>query len=172
MSRQDHFGMIKSRFDLTEWALHFVHDYDEANQPDHEAIHHPRCGSIPYHEDEQRNFDFESWEHSDAHYHLGADPSAMNVLRKIIFDGHIRASWAFRNGRPTIYGPRAAVCFTEMPLYALVDYAKRRRNESVHTYAIGVKKKELFAAGGRPVLYGLSGPHREAPSSSRMATET
>lgn len=89
------------------------------------------------------------------------DLDALQVLLKIITDGHIRASWAFRNGRPTVYGPRAAVCFTEMPLYALVKYAKQRSNDSVRTYAVGILKRELFAAGGRPVIYGLSGKHVE-----------
>ena len=83
------------------------------------------------------------------------------MLLKIITDGHIRATWAFRGNRPTIYGPRAAVCFTEMPLYALLEYAKRRKNESVRDYAVGILRQELFAAGGRPAMYGLSGKHVE-----------
>ena len=87
---------------------------------------------------------------------------------KIITDGHIRATWAFRKNRPTIYGPRAAVCFTEMPLYALIDYAKTRPKHAVGTYAIGVLKKELFNAGGRPVIYGLSSKHTEQQLNSSI----
>ena len=92
----------------------------------------------------------------DEYVGWGSEASAFGVVRKIIADGHIRASWAFRKGRPTIYGPRAAVCFTEMPLHALVDYAKRREPTDVGCYAIGLLKSEFFAAGGRPAIYGLS----------------
>jgi len=92
---------------------------------------------------------------------LAPDDYAIEVVLKIIQDGHIRAGWSFRNDKPTIYGPRAACCLTEMPLYSLIEYAASRRNDSVDTYAIGLLKNEFFAAGGRPVIYGLSGPHRE-----------
>ena len=85
----------------------------------------------------------------------------MQVLLKIITDGHIRASWAFRNNRPTIYGPRAAVCFTEMPLYALLDYISQRGKDAVAPYAIGLSKRELFRAGARPAIYGLTRSHVE-----------
>ena len=61
----------------------------------------------------------------------------------------------------TIYGPRAAVCFTEMPLFALEQYAEQRGKDSVEKYAVGVLKRELFAAGWRPVIYGLGGKHME-----------
>lgn len=63
-----------------------------------------------------------------------------------------------RNNKPTIYGPVSAVCFTEMPLYSLVEYAKVRGQVSgyVGDYGIAFKRNELFAAGARPVIYGLS----------------
>ena len=97
------------------------------------------------------------------------DLSAYGVIRKIVSDGHIRASWAFRNGKPTIYGPRAAVCVTEMPLHTrLVDYAKRRKATDVGCYAIGLLKSEFFAAGGRSVIYGLSTEWAEHNQGSRV----
>ena len=136
------------REDLTEWALHFVHDYNPQADPDMSTIDFGHFGGIPYHQDKKINDRFDTWRISDEHYPIDPDPDALQVLLKIITDGHIRASWAFRNGRPTIYGPRAAVCLTEMPLYALVEYAKQRSTDLVGTYAVGVLKRELFAAGG------------------------
>lgn len=153
--------MKKSREDLSEWALHFIHDYNPRAEPDDSTIDFDHFGGFPYHRDKELNDRFDSWRISDEYYPIDPDPDALQVLLKIITDGHIRASWAFRNRRPTIYGPRAAVCFTEMPLYALVEYAKQRNKDSVGTYAVGVLKNELFAAGARPAIYGLSGKHIE-----------
>ncbi len=149
------------REDLSEWALHFIHDYNGRNRPDSADINFDLYRGFPYHQNKELNDRFDHWGISDEEYPTDPDPDALQVLLKIITDGHIRATWAFRNGRPTIYGPRAAVCFTEMPLYALLDYAKRRRDDSVRNYAIGVLKSELFSAGARPVIYGLSGQHEE-----------
>lgn len=149
--------------DLSEWALHFIHDYNPEADPEMSTIDWSRFGGVPYHRDKDVNDRFDSWSISDGYYPIDPDPDALQVLLKVITDGHIRASWAFRNGRPTIYGPRAAVCFTEMPLYALVEYAKQRSADQVGTYAVGVLKSELFAAGGRPAVYGLSGKHQERP---------
>ena len=155
--------MNASREDLSEWAVHFVHDYSSEAEPDDSVIDFDHFGGFPYHRDKKINDRFDSWRISDEYYPIDPDPDALQVLLKIITDGHIRASWAFRNGRPTIYGPRAAVCFTEMPLYALLEYAKQRSKQSVGTYAVGVLKKELFAAGGRHAIYGLSGKPVERP---------
>ena len=151
------------REDLSEWALHFVHDYNGRNEPAYGDINFDLYRAFPYHENKELNNRFDLWEISDEEYPIYPDADALQILLKIITDGHIRASWAFRNGRPTIYGPRAAVCLTEMPLYALLDYAKQRRDDSVKNYAIGILKSELFSAGGRPVIYGLSGQHAELP---------
>ena len=151
-----------SREDLSEWAVHFVHDYNPEADPDDSIIDFDHFGGFPYHRDKAINDRFDSWRISDEYYPIDPDPDALQVLLKIITDGHIRASWAIRNKRPTIYGPRAAVCFTEMPLYALIEYAKQRSRESVGTHAVGVLKRELFAAGGRPAIYGLSSKHIES----------
>jgi hypothetical protein len=133
--------------------------------------------AFPYHEDYKvksrfgsvliklghyPRFDF--WETIDESHALALDEYPIAGLLKIVQDGHIRAGWSFRKDRPTIYGPRAACCFTEMPLYGFLEYAASRNEESVDRYAIGLLKSEFFAAGGRPVIYGLSGPHRELPS--------
>ena len=153
--------MAEARSDLSEWVLHFVHDRDESNEPCDDTLPFDPAIGYPYHVDHATTARFDSWAISDSEHHLESDASAFSVLRKIVNDGHIRATWAFRNNRPTIYGPRAAVCLTEMPLHALMSYARRRRDTEVRTYAIGVPKRELFVAGGRPVIYGLSGRHSE-----------
>jgi len=124
---------------------------------------------FPYHLDRHLNDRFDSWRISDEYYQLDPSEPAIGVLMKIVNDGHIRATWAFRSGRPTIYGPRAAVCLTEMPLYALLDYARKRKPNVVGTYAIGLLKQELFRAGGRPVIYGLSSDHVEDRKSTQLS---
>lgn len=108
-----------------------------------------------------------AYENSLTHpYGLASDTSAYSVLKRILFDGYIKSGWSFRGGKPTIYGPRSAVCFTEMPLYALLAYASKRNNSSsVKAYGIALRKQELFRAGGRPVIYGISGIHQEASKS-------
>ena len=161
--------MNASRQDLTKWALHFIHDYNPDYTPADQMIEDETHFGFPYHENREIDDRFDDWRIKDEeHFHSGYEPSAFEVLLKIIDDGHIRSTWAFRRNRPTVYGPRAATCFTEMPLYALVDYAKVRQTDAVGLYAIGVLKKELFQAGGRPVIYGLSGKH---VVSSRQSTD-
>ena len=96
-------------------------------------------------------------------YEIEEDASPFSVLKKILHDGYIHSSWSIRNYTPSIYGPKSAVCFTEMPLYALIDYAKTRSKKDglVSGYGIAFRRKELFDAGGRPVIYGLSGDYAE-----------
>jgi hypothetical protein len=65
--------------------------------------------------------------------------------------------YSFRNGRTTIYGGQPAICTTEMPLYSFAQYVRSRADTAkVSAYGIAFLKKEFYAAGGRPVLYGLS----------------
>ena len=156
MSQNPASWIVQDRVDMTDWVLHFVHDVNSRNEPTDEAIPFERYGWSVYHEDPDINYRFSDWDVMDEDSGWPTDLSAYGVVRKIVSDGHIRASWAFRNGKPTIYGPRAAVCVTEMPLHALVDYAKRRKATDVGCYAIGLLKSEFFAAGGRSVIYGLS----------------
>ena len=153
--------MASIREDLSDWALHFIHDHNPDSDPADDEIDYEFYRGFPYHESKEANDRFDAWRISDDNFPIDPDPDALQVLLKIITDGHIRASWAFRNNRPTIYGPRAAVCFTEMPLYALLDYASRRQKHAVAPYAIGLRKQELFRAGARPVIYGLSTNHVE-----------
>ncbi len=153
--------VIQDRLDMTDWVLHFVHETNLQNEPTDDVIPYERYHGKAYHENPEVNYRFSYWDYMDACADLCPGASAYSVLRKIISDGHIRSTWAFRKGRPTIYGPRAAVCVTEMPLHALVDYAKRREATDVGCYAVGLLKSEFFAAGGRSAIYGLSTEYAE-----------
>lgn len=167
MSQSPASWIIRDRVDMSDWVLHFVHEPDSRNEPTNEAIPFEEYEGAVYHEDPEVNSRFSAWGVFDEENYIGGGGSAYMVLRKIIADGHIRASWAFRNGKPMIYGPRAAVCFTEMPLHALVDYAKQRSETDVECYAVGLLKSEVFEAGGRPVIYGLSTPYTELNPTGR-----
>lgn len=154
------------RNDLTEWVFHFVHDRKPEND------------SLEFSYDWEGDFNYvalpdyftfegepiyltEKYEEDD--YGLESDAKAFFVLKKILHDGIIKTGWSFRKGVPTIYGPKSAACFTEMPLYALIEYAKARNNKDfIQSYGIAFLKDEIFEAGARPVIYGLSDKHLEA----------
>lgn len=156
------------RSDLSEWVIHFVHERKpeseisllqdffepgytgEFKYPDYfDSFGEGQCIFSTYDENE---------------YKIPRDANAFQVLLKILHDGFLHSGWFRRNGSPTIYGPRSAVCFTEMPLHAFLMYADDRGKKTgfVSRYAIALKKKELFNAGGRPAIYGLSSPHVES----------
>ncbi|MGO7532751.1 hypothetical protein [Rhizobium leguminosarum] len=158
--------MIEGRIDLSAWVMHFVHRKNPAFDPAAELNEGESVPLFPFIADRQKNRRFDFWNMVEESHHLAGDEYAFYVLMKMLEDGHIRSGWSFRGKaklKPTIYGPRSACCFTEMPLYALLDYAKRRSPSDVGSYAICLRRDELFAAGGRPVIYGLSGDHREKP---------
>jgi hypothetical protein len=129
------------RHDHTKWVTHFVRD------------------RLP-----ERDFPGTS-EHEYGHFvggELGPDADAFDVLRTIIRLGGLTPGYSFRNGRTTIYGGLPAVCATEMPLYSFAQYVRDRKNTAnVSAYGISFLKSEFHAAGGRPVIYGLSNnsPH-------------
>lgn len=157
--------MTMSRIDLTEWIIHFVHKRNPENEPiefsfdpeTFDEVDHP----IGFSYDGEPIFHDMKWE--DAEYGLESDASAFSVLKKILHDGYIKAGWSYRKMRPTIYGPKAAVCFTEMPLYSLIEYAQKRNNINyTEQYGIAFLRNELFIAGARPVIYGVSTLHKEA----------
>ncbi|MBP1542195.1 MAG: hypothetical protein ILA25_08545 [Prevotella sp.] len=160
---------IQYRSDLSEWVIHFVHNRKpEDNFDDLQEI-----AELEGYDDDVRLPDYYDAEgkghnvlsgYDEKYYDIASDAPAFEVLLKILHDGFIHSSWSVRNMAPAIYGPKTAVCFTEMPLYALIQYAKFRGAYSgyVGNYGIAFKRNELFAAGGRPVIYGLSGAHIEA----------
>lgn len=178
--------MKAGRVDLSDWVIHFVHERRLDEYPDPFSWAGPakseqadeltedearriadQCeaesaGRIPSSFD-QTGPQYWDLDRNDEEYSWESDACAITVLKKIVSDGFLRAGWSFRKGRATTYGPRPSVCFTEMPLYALLDYAKKRSHSGfVDTYAIALKREELFQAGGRPVIYGLTGEVLEA----------
>jgi len=149
------------RHDLSDWLIHFVHNRNPENDPDLFFDQGDGC-EFPLHADHQRHGELEHWFLNDRDYALPDDADAHSIIKKILRDGHIRAGWSFRGRRATIYGPRPAVCFTEMPLHSLLVYAAQSRQRgNVDSYGIALLKSEVFRAGGRPVIYGLSGSHEE-----------
>jgi len=156
---------MKKRKDLTEWIIHFVHERKIENEP---SFFLCDFESEDYHSFPD-NFTYEgkpiyqTEQSQEEEYGLEEDASPFCVLKKILHDGTIKTGWSFRKGIPTIYGPKSASCFTEMPLYALIEYSKSRNvDKLVNTYGIAFIKEEIFDAGARPVIYGLSGKHKEA----------
>jgi hypothetical protein len=79
---------------------------------------------------------------------------ASQVLAKIVKEGYLIPSWSLRNYRPTIYGPRPAVCFTEQPLWAFVQYMDSRGTGPVPGYGVLIRKRQASADGAYPVIYG------------------
>lgn len=154
-----------ARFDLTEWIIHFVHDRIPENDPKCFCVDPETGDSLGFAD----YFDSKGEPHSilncyaDEDFPIEEDAPAFVVLKKILHDGYLKSGWSFRKGNPTIYGPSSAVCFTEMPLYALITYAKDRGSYSsyVGQYGVAFKKNELYKAGARPVIYGLSTKHIE-----------
>jgi hypothetical protein len=155
------------RTDISQWVIHFIHRRNPETDPmffvaptTHEPVAHPDgftytgeplFVSSLYDDDRDQE----------------PDMSAFGVLRKILHDGFLKAGWSYRQTKagllPTIYGPKAAVCFTEMPLHGLIDYATSRNAEyAVQGYGLAFLRNELFEAGARPVIYGASVQHREA----------
>lgn len=166
----------QTRIDLSSWVIHFVHE--RTPETSFEALINEviEAGELEGYTINKENIQFPDYYKSpnnpvsifDRNFNedwvLDNNATAFDVLQRIIHDGFIRSSWSFRNGNPTVYGPFSAICFTEMPLYALIDYANTRQSGSgfVGKYGIAFKKNEIFMAGARNVIYGLSGPHKES----------
>jgi hypothetical protein len=128
------------RFDLSPFLIHFVRtmviDRDDAP----EVPEHWGWGNI--------NEDVEF--------------TPFFLLRCVLRHRRVWATWSYRGGKRTIYGPRPAVCMTEMPLAAFVQSSRARskRGEKISPYGLVIPKDQAFRAGARPVIYGLSGSPR------------
>ena len=155
-----------SRYDITDWIIHFVHKRNPENDPLEFSVDwEGTMEYIKFPDNFKYNGEpiFQTNIYEEEAYGLESDADAIGVLKKILHDGIIKSGWSFRNGNPTIYGPKSAACFTEMPLYALIEYSKNRNNDNyIEPYGIAFLKNELFESGARPVIYGLSGVHKEA----------
>ena len=84
---------------------------------------------------------------------------ARQVLKTILIEGVLRPGFAPRGVPPkaTVYGPDPAVCFTEQPLGSFLQYlAVRGRSSAMDGYGLLIHKDDVYAAGGLPVIYGLT----------------
>ncbi|MBK9048424.1 MAG: hypothetical protein IPL74_17640 [Bacteroidetes bacterium] len=158
---------VKFRLDLSDWVIHFVHDKTNDQRPkwildscayafgedgEEEVDEHLLASER---EAENMNFDFKE---SDS-------LTAFETLKLILSMGYIRAGFSYRKEKKTIYGNRPAICFTEMPLHALIQYSKNRSYSGyTSSYAIAFPRDELFKYGARNVMYGLTNGHVEASS--------
>jgi len=177
----------RQRLDLTEWVVHFVHDrkpmdnseglyedyitFSEEVEQDNNDSTDDKCAyltdddfRLPDYYDGDGRECFVNDKHIENEYIIEEDAPGYEVLKKILHDGFIHSSWSLRKLKPSVFGPRSTVCLTEMPLYALLKYANVRGSKSgyVRNYGIAFKRNELFEAGARPVIYGLTGQFKEA----------
>lgn len=125
------------RYDLSESLIHFFRDLDISQSGAPTTPEEWGYASIA-----------EDWL-MPAHF----------LLRHAVRQGRLWATWSTRGGKRTIYGPRPAVCFTEMPIAAFIEASRIRasKGENMSSYALVLPKRAIFRAGGRPVIYGLSG---------------
>lgn len=164
------------RLDLSSWLIHFVHGRKSDACPYIEEDENGKLpqkvfldeSDIPTYFDENGDGVFLETTSGEEEWKLSNEASPFDVLRKVVHDGFILSTWAFRKGKPSVYGPYSTVCFTEMPLYALVDYARKRgaNRGYVGSYGIAVRRSEAFQAGARNVIYGSSNGHKEADYNS------
>lgn len=73
------------------------------------------------------------------------------VLKEIVISGTINAS----GNSGYVKGTQKAVCFSEIPLSSVHQFASvpSEQNARYRFYGVSLSKKAVFAAGGRPVIY-------------------
>lgn len=93
----------------------------------------------------------ERLEYDDATMKIKQAASPFDVLKEILTSGKIRASG---NGG-FVKGTQKAVCFSEIPLSSVNEFASPPAEEKARYrfYGVSLSKKAVFAAGGRPVIY-------------------
>lgn len=135
------------RYDLSDWLIHFT-----------------RPLNIEHDDVPPELSDWESFGEAVEESVI----SPFFLLRRILRKRQILSTWSVRGGRRTVYGPRPAVCFTEMPLAAFLQASAVRsaRGENVSSYAVMLRKAQAFQVGALPVIYGLSDPTARAQEQS------
>ncbi|WP_345951293.1 hypothetical protein ABDD95_07635 [Mucilaginibacter sp. PAMB04274] len=80
------------------------------------------------------------------------------ILRRIIRKLQVLSTWSYRNGSSTIRGNYPVTCFTDMPISAFVATSIDRlsKGQKISNYALVFDKKQMFAIGARPVIYGAT----------------
>lgn len=83
---------------------------------------------------------------------------ALFLLRCAVRSHRLWATWSVRKGVRTIFGPRPAVCFSEMPLAAFLESSRSREaaGQAMSGYALTFSKSAMHAVGANPVIYGLT----------------
>jgi len=165
---------MSDRLDLSNWIIHFIHDRNPENYMYSEIKYNKEWEIEDYIYDSYnnilpKNFDY-NWElieyfqdYQEDLVLIEDDISAFYILKKILIDWYIQTFWSIRNGKSTIYWPKSVVCFTEMPLYSLLEYVTKRADKSsVNHYGIAFLKNELFWFWARPIIYWVSTDHKEA----------
>lgn len=132
------------RFDLSDRLIHFFRDVDS------ESSDSP---PMPEH------FEFNSFVEETKY-------PALFLLRSAIRMERLWATWSVRGGARTIYGPRPAVCFSEMPLSAFLESstARSKKGQAMTSYALTFSKRALYDCGANPVVYGLSNRQASPPT--------
>lgn len=152
---------MTDRIDLTKWVIHFVHRTGPHRQSPIWSNEEPYW---PVAYDADKKPIFSEWQFNDLLNNIVKKGEPFEILLKILDDGHIRITWTFDKGEPCVYGPRGAVCFTEMPLHAFLHYTQSRTEDYVSNYGIAILKEDLFRMGGRPVIYGTTSTHNQLPN--------
>jgi hypothetical protein len=86
-------------------------------------------------------------------------------------EGVLRPGWATRGewDESTVYGEIEAVCFSEQPVDAFIEYVNKRQNHKyVAGYGLFLHRNDVHAAGGLPVIYGLGSCHVETRGDRRL----
>lgn len=125
-----------TRFDLSDYLIHFFRDVDMSG---------PNAIDMP----------------ENMGWHSLAEDSfypAIFMLRAALRNGRLWATWSYRRGARTIYGPSPAVCFTDMPVAAFVEASRERhaRGEAMGEVALVFPKAKMRELGARAAIYGLS----------------
>lgn len=133
------------RFDLSDQLIHFFRDVDLNSERPTDSV-----------EDFGEN-------------NLVMDGSgrwpALFLLRCAVRSRRLWATWSIRNNKRGVFGPRPAVCFSEMPLAAFLESSRQResRGQAMSGYALTFPKEGIFDLGARPAIYGLSDTRINVP---------
>lgn len=135
------------RFDLSDRLIHFFRALDLSKNDAPETPEQWGFGNIT----EENNI------------------SPFFLLRCAVRQLRLWATWSYRGNKRTIYGPKPAVCFTEMPLAAFIEAgeARAKLGQAMSTYGLMFQKSSLFNCGARPVIYGLSQQDVTLPSGDK-----
>ena len=134
------------RKDITNWLIHFTKDISAENELDVFLSNE----YLEIDKGEQELDMTNQYPYGIFKY------SAFEVLKIILLECGIRYGYSFRNHKTTLYGGEPVICFTEMPIKSLIDYAKKRNSESNSSIGIAIKKSDAYKYGARPVIYGLA----------------